>query len=250
MVNRLHGSRPNLLSFSYIVYMSDLCQRAAAGSDGEELQMNSDRAGSAVRIGDVAPDFTARTTQGRVRLGDFRGRWLLFFAHPADFTPVCTSEFVAMAQARAEFAALNCALLGLSVDSLFSHLAWVRAIHDRFKVNVDFPIIEDPTLEIARAYGMVSGDATDASTVRASMVLDPEGIVRAIATYPAEVGRSIPEILRLIRALQRVHGGGVLAPADWQPGQDLLREPSQDVEAIVAEPEPYDWFYHPVPDAA
>jgi peroxiredoxin (alkyl hydroperoxide reductase subunit C) len=201
-----------------------------------------------VRLGDTAPDFTARTTKGRVRLSDYRGRWLVFFTHPADFTPVCTSEFVALARAGGAFAALGCALLGLSVDSLFSHLAWVRAIHDRFAVEIDFPIIEDPTLEIARAYGLVAPDASDASTVRTTMVLDPEGVLRASTTYPAEVGRSIPEILRTVRALQRVHGGGVLAPADWSPGNDLLREPSQRLNDVVAGADPFGWFYQPVPD--
>lgn len=203
-----------------------------------------------LRLGDGAPDFTARSTAGPVRLSDYRGQWLVFFTHPADFTPVCTSEFVALSRAAPEFEALGCALLGLSVDSLFSHLAWVRAIHDRFGLEVTFPIVEDPTLEIARAYGMVAPDAVDAAAVRSMMILDPEGVLRASNTYPAEVGRSIPEILRTVRALQRVHGGGVLAPADWQPGDDLLREPSQKVAEIVAAPASADWFYQPVPDAA
>lgn len=203
---------------------------------------------SLLRLGEMAPDFTARSTAGPIRLSDFRGRWLVFFTHPADFTPVCTSEFVALSQASADFEALGCALLGLSVDSLFSHLAWVRAIYDRFGVEVTFPIIEDPTLEIAKAYGMVAPDAVDAAAVRTMMFLDPEGVLRASNTYPAEVGRSIPEILRTVRALQRVHGGGVLAPADWKPGDDLLREPSQKVADIVAAAASSDWFYQPVPD--
>lgn len=206
-------------------------------------------AGIPVRLGDTAPDFAARTTKGPIRLSDYRGSWLVFFAHPADFTPVCTSEFVALARAAAAFGELNCALLGLSVDSLFSHLAWVRAIHDRFGVAIGFPVIEDPTLEIAKAYGMVAADAVDASAVRTTMILDPRGVVRALTSYPAEIGRSIPEILRTVRALQRVDGGGVLAPADWVPGQDLLREPDQNLGAIMAADDPADWFYRPVPDA-
>jgi peroxiredoxin (alkyl hydroperoxide reductase subunit C) len=203
-----------------------------------------------VRLGDAAPDFTARTTKGPVRLSDYRGRWLVFFTHPADFTPVCTTEFVGLARMAKVFEEMDCALLGLSVDSLFSHLAWVRAIHDRFDVDIDFPIIEDPTLEIAKGFGMVAPDATDASTVRVTMVIDPYGVVRASTIYPAEVGRSIPEIVRTVRALQRIQGGGVLAPADWQPGEALLREPSQDLDDIVAGEDPSAWFYQPVPDAA
>ncbi|ONF97146.1 peroxiredoxin [Sphingomonas jeddahensis] len=202
------------------------------------------------RLGDIAPDFTARTTKGPVRLSDYRGRWLVFFTHPADFTPVCTSEFVAFARLSDAFEGIDCALLGLSVDSLFSHFAWVRAIHDRFGVEIGFPIIEDPTLEVAKAYGMVAPDAVDASTVRTTMILDPEGVVRAMTVYPAEIGRSISEILRMVQALQRVHGGGVLAPADWTPGDKLLREPSQEVAEIVAAEEPSAWFYQPVPDAS
>ncbi len=201
-----------------------------------------------LRLGEQAPEFTARSTAGVVKLSDYRGRWLVFFTHPADFTPVCTSEFVALTRAGPEFEALGCALLGLSIDSLFSHLAWVRAIHDRFGVEVTFPIIEDPTLEIAKAYGMVAPDAVDASAVRSMMILDPEGVLRASNSYPAEVGRSIPEILRTVRALQRVHGGGVLAPADWKPGDDLLREPTQKVADIVGGGNPSDWFYQSVPD--
>jgi peroxiredoxin (alkyl hydroperoxide reductase subunit C) len=202
------------------------------------------------RLGDVAPDFTARTTKGPVRLSDYRGRWLVFFTHPADFTPVCTSEFVALARLADAFEEINCALLGLSVDSLFSHFAWVRAIYDRFGVEIGFPIIEDPTLEVAKAYGMVAPDAVDASTVRTTMILDPQGVVRALTVYPAEIGRSVPEILRMVQALQRVHGGGVLAPADWTPGEDLLREPTHELGDVVSAGEPSDWFYRPVPDVA
>ena len=205
--------------------------------------------GEPLRLGEEAPDFVARTTMGPVSLSDYRGRWLVFFTHPADFTPVCTSEFVAFAQMVDAFDKLDCALLGLSVDSLFSHLAWVRAIHDRFGVNVGFPIIEDPTMVIAKAFGMVRADAADASTVRTTMVLDPQGKLRASTSYPAEVGRSIPEILRLVTALQRVQGGGVLAPANWTVGEDLLGEPDRSLAGIVAGDDPSGWFYRPVPDA-
>lgn len=201
-----------------------------------------------LRLGQKAPEFTARSTQGVVRLSDFRGRWLILFSHPADFTPVCTSEFVAIAKAAKAFEALDCALMALSVDSLFSHLAWIRAIRDRFDVVIDFPIIEDPTLEIGRAYGMVGPDDSDASSVRATYFLDPEGVMRATTCYPASVGRSIDEMLRMVAALQRVHGGDALAPEGWHPGSDLLRVPAQTVESVLAAKDASGWFYDPIPD--
>lgn len=203
---------------------------------------------AALRLGQAAPDFTARSTKGVVRLSDFRGRWLILFSHPADFTPVCTSEFVAIARASAQFEALDCALMALSVDSLFSHLAWIRAIRDRFDVVIDFPIIEDPTLEIGRAYGMVGPEDADASSVRATYFLDPDGVMCAGTCYPASVGRSVEEMLRIVAALQRVHNGDALAPEGWRPGSDLLRVPSQSVEAVLAAPDASSWFYDPIAD--
>jgi peroxiredoxin 2/4 len=201
-----------------------------------------------VKLGDEAPDFTARTTQGPVTLSDFRGRWLILFAHPGDFTPVCTSEFVALAQAADQFAALDCALLGLSVDSLYAHLTWVRLIHDRFGIAINFPIAEDPTLEVARAYGMVAPDAIDASGARSTYFIDPLGIVRAITCYPHDVGRSVTEMLRLLRALQRVDQAGLLAPAEWQPGLPLLAAPDARTGQVLAGESPCDWFDRPVAD--
>jgi peroxiredoxin 2/4 len=203
---------------------------------------------ASLRLGEEAPNFTARSTIGTVSLADFRGHWLALFSHPADFTPVCTSEFVALARARGRFASMGCELMALSVDSLFSHLAWIRAIKDRFDVVVDFPIIEDPTLEIARAYGMLGPDATDASSVRTTYFLDPDGILRASTSYPASVGRSVEEMLRLVAALQRVHEGTALAPEGWTPGADLLAVPSHDIEAVLAAPAGTDWFYQPIKD--
>ena len=219
-------------------------------TQNERLDLSADPmpACSPLRLGDEAPEFTARSTRGVVNLSDFRGRWLALFSHPADFTPVCTSEFVAIAKAHDQFAALNCELMALSVDSLFSHLAWIRTIRDRFDVVVDFPIIEDPTLEIARAYGMVADNAVDASAVRTTYFLDPDGILRASTCYPASVGRSVGEMLRLIAALQRVHSGDVLAPEGWTPGDDLLAVPSHDLADVLAAPAGTDWFYSSVPD--
>jgi peroxiredoxin (alkyl hydroperoxide reductase subunit C) len=203
-----------------------------------------------LRIGDPMPNFTARTTQGVKSLSDFRGAWLVLFAHPGDFTPVCTSEFVAIAKAADRFAALGCGLMALSVDSLYAHFAWIRMVHERFGVSIDFPIIEDPTLEIARAYGMIGADAVDASPVRVSYFIDPDGLLRASTCYPATVGRSVEEMLRLVAALQRVDRGPVLAPAEWRPGDDLLKAPTQTLDDVLASPGATDWFYCPVKDAA
>ncbi|WP_025813177.1 peroxiredoxin, partial [Komagataeibacter kakiaceti] len=162
-----------------------------------------------LRIGDVAPDFQARTTKGEVRLSDFRGRWLVLFSHPADFTPVCTSEFIALARAADRFAALDCALLGLSVDSLYAHLAWLDAIQDRFGVEIPFPLVEDPSMAVARAYGMLDPTAQNSATVRATYVIDPAGTIRALLWYPMTVGRSVDELLRLVAALRRSDEGAV-----------------------------------------
>ncbi|WP_306089971.1 peroxiredoxin [Qipengyuania flava] len=195
-----------------------------------------------LRIGDPAPDFSARSTAGDIRLSDFRGRWLVLFSHPADFTPVCTTEFVALARAAGDFAERDCALMALSVDSLFSHFAWLRMIRDRFDVEVRFPIVEDPTLVIGRAYGMVAPQDNDSGTVRTTFFIDPEGVVRAMTCYPANVGRSTPEMLRTLDALQAVDAGSVLAPANWEPGDDLLQQPSALLDDVFAAPGQTDWF--------
>lgn len=197
---------------------------------------------SALRIGDLAPSFTARSTAGEVRLADFRGRWLLLFSHPADFTPVCTSEFVTLARAQPRFDELDCALMALSVDSLYAHFAWVRAIRDRFGVEVRFPIVEDPTLVIGKAYGMVDADAADSATMRSTFFIDPDGVVRAMSCYPATVGRSVDELLRTLAALQAVDREAALAPEGWQPGDPMFRQPKPDLEAVWAGDDPSSWF--------
>lgn len=197
---------------------------------------------SGLRIGDVAPDFSARSTAGNVRLSDFRGRWLILFSHPADFTPVCTTEFVELAKMAQDFADRDCALMALSVDSLFSHFAWLRMIRDRFGVEVRFPIIEDPTLVIGRAYGMVAADAHDSGTVRTTFFIDPDGVVRAMTCYPANVGRSTPEMLRMLDALQATNDEPALAPANWQVGQPLLQQPIATLDDVYSTDGDSDWF--------
>ena len=198
--------------------------------------MNAD-APRSLRIGDAAPNFTARTTQGEMTLDQYRGRWVVFFSHPADFTPVCTSEFVALAKAAPQFEELDCVLLGLSVDSLYSHVAWLRAIKDVFGVEVPFPVVEDPSMAVGYAYGMLDEQAGDASAVRATYFIDPEGIIRALNWYPMSVGRSVDEMLRTVRALQRSADGQVYTPADWQPGDDVLLPPALPGSAGA------DWFH-------
>ncbi|MCB2086745.1 MAG: peroxiredoxin [Sphingomonadaceae bacterium] len=196
-----------------------------------------------LRIGDSAPAFKARSTAGAVSLADFRGRWLILFSHPADFTPVCTTEFVELAKLGGEFDKRDCALMALSVDSLFAHFAWLRLIRDRFGVEVRFPIIEDPTMVIANAYGMVMKGDRDSAAVRSTYFIDPEGTIQATTCYPSTVGRSVPEILRTLDALQAVRSKGTLAPANWQAGERMLRPPETDIDAIFSSDNEVDWFY-------
>ena len=204
------------------------------------MMITSPEPAAPLRLGDTAPDFEARTTRGPLRLSALRGKWVLLFSHPADFTPVCTSEFVSIARAQDRFAALGGMLVGLSVDSLYSHLAWLKAIRELFGVEVDFPIIEDPSMAIGRAFGMIAEDARDSSGVRATYFIDPDGVIRAITHYPMNVGRSVDEMLRTLAALQAVHDGERLAPEGWQPGEPLLLPPADDTESD-------DWFCRRAP---
>lgn len=197
---------------------------------------------------DPAPEFRARTTMGDVALADYRGRWLLLFSHPADFTPVCTSEFLAFSAVAPRFEALGCALLALSVDSLFSHIAWIRSIHAQFGVAVPFPIIEDPSMAIAAAYGMIAPNAPDAAMVRAAFVIDPEGVIRAISWYPMTTGRNVDELLRLLEALQTSDRHGVSTPAGWQPGDDVILPcPLSAQQLFETQANGSDWYYRTGP---
>ncbi|MFK8028783.1 MAG: peroxiredoxin [Gammaproteobacteria bacterium] len=188
----------------------------------------STRSGSA-QIDDAAPDFVARTTRGEVQLSDFRGRWLVFFSHPADFTPVCTSEFVAVERARSRFEDLNCSLLGLSVDSLYAHIAWVKDIEARFDVKISFPIVEDISMTISRAYGMIHESSATTAAVRSVFFIDPEGIIRALLHYPMNIGRSVEELLRVLQALQLTDDAQLATPEGWQPGDDAVLPPPLDI---------------------
>ncbi|MGE3691716.1 MAG: peroxiredoxin [Novosphingobium sp.] len=192
-----------------------------------------------MRLGNVAPSFTARTTMGEKSLTDYRGKWLILFSHPADFTPVCTTEFIALAKAADRFAGLDCTLLGLSVDSLYSHIAWVKAIEQTFGVTIPFPIIEDPSMAIGKAYGMIDEHAQDSSAIRSTYFIDPEGIVRAITNYPHNVGRSVEEMLRMMAALQAAARDHVLTPEGWQPGEPTMPPPADNVSLTTTGA---DWF--------
>ncbi len=210
----------------------------------------------APRIDERAPPFTGRSTQGPIELGDFAGRWLVFFAHPADFTPVCASEFVAFARHAERFAALDCALLGLSVDSVYAHLAWRESIRERFGVSIDFPVLEDVSMDIAHRYDMIEPRGSR-SAVRALFVIDPNGIVRAKLHYPVNVGRSVSEVLRLLEALQTADRLKVVTPEGWKPGEDTIEPPPEtaadtDARRTASGTLAYgcvDWYYYKRPSA-
>ena len=199
------------------------------------------------RLNEPAPDFRANTTQCARALGDYSGRWLVLFSHPADFTPVCTTEFIGFARNHGRFQELNCDLLGLSIDSLHSHIAWVRSIEQNFGVQIPFPIIDDISMTVASAYGMIQPGASDTSAVRATFVIDPQSILRAMIYYPMPTGRDIGEILRLVQSLQCADANGVATPEAWQPGQDVIVPPPQtQAEADRRAGQGYtytDWYF-------
>ena len=194
-----------------------------------------------------APQFDAKTTHGQKTLDDYKGRWLILFSHPADFTPVCTTEFMGFAQRYDKFQSLNCDLLGLSIDSNFAHIAWVRNIKEKFGVDIPFPIIEDLSMNVANAYGMIQPGASDTSAVRATFFIDPDGVLRAMVYYPMSNGRSIDEFVRLLEALQTADENGVATPENWKPGEKVIVPPPATAEAAEARSgEGYDytdWYF-------
>ena len=174
------------------------------------------------RLGAPAPSFVAQTTQGTLTLDDFRGRWLVLFSHPADFTPVCTTEFIAFAGIYDELQSRGVDLLGLSIDSVYSHIAWLRNIEEKGGVKIPFPVIADLNKVVATAYGMVHPDQSNTEAVRCVFIIDPEQIVRAMLYYPLSAGRNTWEIVRLIDALQMTDQDNVATPANWHPGEDVI----------------------------
>ncbi len=179
-------------------------------------------------IGDKAPAFHAVTTQGEIDFPkDYEGKWVILFSHPADFTPVCTTEFMTFGAMMSEFKDINCELVGLSVDSLYSHIAWLRKIQelewkDKKHIEVKFPLIEDIRMEIAKQYGMIQPNQSNTQAVRAVFVIDPKGIIRTILYYPLSTGRNFAEIKRIVIALQKADKDKCATPADWQPGEDVI----------------------------
>lgn len=209
------------------------------------------------RIGDKAPAFRATTTQGEINFPDqFAGSWVIFFSHPADFTPVCTSEFMTFAKLEGEFSKLNCKLVGLSVDGLYSHIAWLRTIKEKIEykgmkqMEVKFPLIEDITMEVARKYGMIQPGESSTKAVRAVFLIDPKGMIRTIIYYPLSTGRNFDELQRVLIALQTADAFGVATPADWRPGDEVIVPPpgscgtaKDRVEGKEEGVTCYDWFF-------
>ncbi len=208
------------------------------------------------RIGDKAPSFKAVTTQGDINFpGDYSGGWVILFSHPADFTPVCTSEFMTFASMADKFEEANCKLVGLSVDGLYSHIAWLRTIKEKIEykgmkdVEVNFPLIEDITMEVAKKYGMIQPGESNTKAVRAVFFVDPKGIIRAIIYYPLSLGRNFDELYRSLIAMQTADAFSIATPADWRPGDDVIvptagscgvaKERMEKKEEMHC----YDWFF-------
>ena len=183
------------------------------------------------RVGDPAPQFTADTTFGTLKLEDFKGSWLILFSHPADFTPVCTTEFIAFAEIHPKLREMNCELMGLSVDSVYSHIAWVRNVREKMGVEITFPVIADLNKDVATLYGMINPGESKTETSRAVFIIDDKQIVRAIIYYPLTTGRNMDEILRVVKALQTTDEHGVATPANWEPGQQVIMPPPKTAEA-------------------
>ena len=207
-------------------------------------------------IGERAPAFAADSTQGPVHFpDDYKGKWVIFFSHPADFTPVCTTEFMTFASMTEEFKELNTELLGLSIDSVFSHIAWLRTIKDRIEYNgmknveVTFPVISDLTMEVSKAFGMLQPSASTTQAVRAVFIIDPKATVRAILYYPLSNGRNVEEIRRLLIAMQASDEYKIATPANWQVGEDVIIPPpgscgsaAERVEKAGDDYRCLDWF--------
>jgi peroxiredoxin 2/4 len=208
------------------------------------------------RIGDKAPSFKAVTTQGPIDFpNDYKDGWVILFSHPADFTPVCTSEFMTFASLEDQFKKANCKLVGLSVDGLYSHIAWLRTIKDRIEykgmknVEVNFPLIEDITMEVAKKYGMIQPGESNTKAVRAVFFIDPKGIIRAIIYYPLSLGRNFDELYRALIAMQAADAFSIATPADWRPGDDVIVPTAGSCGVAKERMENkidmhcYDWFF-------
>ena len=217
---------------------------------------NTDQNVAMPRIGDKAPEFKAITTQGEINFpGDYKDKWVILFSHPADFTPVCTSEFMTFARMEPEFSALNCQLVGLSIDGLYSHIAWLRTIKEKIEfkgmknIEVKFPLIEDITMNVAKKYGMIQPGESSTKAVRVVFFIDPKGIIRAIIYYPLSMGRNFDELKRALIAMQTADTYSIATPADWRPGDDVIvptagscgvaKERMENNDEMTC----YDWFF-------
>ena len=211
-----------LVIISFIILGASSLAGAQENTEGYQIPI----------IGQKAPSFTAETTQGTIKFPeDYQGSWVILFSHPADFTPVCTTEFMTFASMQTEFNNLNCKLIGLSIDSIYSHIAWLRTIKEKIKykemknIAVTFPVIADLKMEIAKKYGMIQPSASDTQAVRAVFYIDPDAKVRALIYYPLSNGRNFKEIKRLLIAMQTSDKYKIATPADWQPGEDVIVPP-------------------------
>jgi len=221
-----------------------------------ETMQEQEQIVSMPRIGDKAPGFKAVTTQGNISFpSDYAGEWVILFSHPADFTPVCTSEFMTFAHLEDKFEKANCKLVGLSIDGLYSHIAWLRTIKEKIEFNgmknieVKFPLIEDITMEVAKKYGMIQPGESKTQAVRAVFFVDPKGMIRAMIYYPLSLGRNFDEIYRALIAMQTSDKFSVATPADWNPGDDVIISPAGSCgvaeERMMSEDELdcKDWFF-------
>ncbi len=203
----------------------------------------------ALQLNGPVPDFTAKTTHGEITLSEWnKDKWVILFSHPADFTPVCTTEFMAFANMKAELDQRNVALLGNSIDSVYSHIAWVRNIKQNFDIDIEFPIIADLDMKVANAFGMIHEASSDTAAVRTVFFIDPSRKLRAMIYYPLNVGRNFDEILRVVDALQTTDEHNVACPANWRPGDKVIVPPpatAQEAEKRAAskEYEVTDWYF-------
>lgn len=199
------------------------------------------------RLNEAAPAFDAPTTDGRKTLEDYKGKWLVLFSHPADFTPVCTTEFIAFAKRHEDFKARNTELLGLSIDSHYSHIAWMLNIKEKFGVEIKFPIIADLNMKVAQSYGMIQPGASDTAAVRATFLIDPNGVLRAMVYYPMNAGRSVAEIYRLLVAMQTAGENSCAMPENWVPGDAVIVPTPATPKAAMARAnegyETVDWYF-------
>jgi peroxiredoxin (alkyl hydroperoxide reductase subunit C) len=207
-------------------------------------------------IGDPAPSFKAKTTMGDISFPrDYKGKWVILFSHPADFTPVCTTEFMTFASMQEDFRKLNTELVGLSIDSIYAHIAWLRTIKEKIQfkgmknLEITFPVIEDLKMDVAKKYGMVQPNASNTQAVRAVFIIDDKAKVRAVLYYPLSTGRNMQEIKRLVIALQKSDKEGIATPANWQPGDDVIVPPpgscgtaKERTESKSADTYCLDWF--------